>query len=139
MHGNERRWTKWVPRTLTVASTMKSIATAPQDVKGFTGTTAQEIYERCSLEKEISTAPTVDESPADYAVRLMKSCDENEWMAWKLVEDRKGGPSTSGGIPVRVASRLFAGAARLFARSTQRLQTGVHWAGRVALRHAAGI
>lgn len=70
------------PLETNVVCTMKSIATAPQEVKGFTGTTAQEIYERCSLEKEITSAPVVDESPGDYAVRLMKSCDENECLVF---------------------------------------------------------
>ena len=65
-----------------VASTMKSIATAPQEAKGFTGTTAQEIYTRFSLEKEISLSPTEGELPAEYATRLMKSCDENECLVF---------------------------------------------------------
>ena len=76
------------PRALTThpetneASTMKSIATAPQEEKGFTGTTAQEIYARYSLEKEVSLPPAEGELPADYAVRLMKTCSENECLVF---------------------------------------------------------
>lgn len=76
--GHFHTGTSTTPPETNVASKMKSVSPAPVEEKGFTGKTAQEIYEQYSLEKEISESPTEGELPAEYAVRLMKNCPENE-------------------------------------------------------------
>lgn len=65
-----------------VSSTISSLAAVPPETSGFTSTSALEIYEKYSLDKEISSAPIEGESPATYAIRLSRSCDQNECLTF---------------------------------------------------------
>ncbi len=60
------------------ADHMKAIAAVPQADRGFTGDTAEQIFKRYRLEKEISFAPGEDESPEAYARRLQRTSEEND-------------------------------------------------------------